>query len=113
MSTDTVPVAGDAVSCGPVWVSPSELCEVRLRGERIRMSVASPASGPGVAGRITKVADLGFVTHYFVRLADRQDALVYRLGDGAMVADRLEEGQQVHLTWDTADARLFPERTDA
>jgi spermidine/putrescine transport system ATP-binding protein len=86
---------------------------VLVRPERIRMSVASPASGPGVAGRITKVADLGFVTHYFVRLADRQDALVYRLGDGAMVADRLEEGQQVHLTWDTADARLFPERMGA
>jgi DNA-binding response OmpR family regulator len=41
MTLDTVPTAGDAINCGPLWVSPTELCEVRLRGEPIRMSVAA------------------------------------------------------------------------
>jgi DNA-binding response OmpR family regulator len=33
------PNAGDAVSCGPLWVSPNEMCEVRVGGHRVPMSV--------------------------------------------------------------------------
>ncbi|MBI4728576.1 MAG: winged helix-turn-helix domain-containing protein [Acidobacteria bacterium] len=30
---------GDAVVCGPLWVSAGEMCEVRVRGRRVAMSV--------------------------------------------------------------------------
>jgi DNA-binding response OmpR family regulator len=29
-----VPTAADEVECGPVWVSPVEMCELRIRGTR-------------------------------------------------------------------------------
>jgi len=81
-----------------------------VRPERIRLSAAPlPDAAPQVAGQITKVANLGFITHYFVRLSDRQDALAYRLNDvEGSAADRLEEGQRVYLWWDDKDARVFP-----
>lgn len=34
-----LPAAGDAVACGPLWVSPHEMCEVRVGGRRVAMSV--------------------------------------------------------------------------
>lgn len=38
---DTAPVlADDAVSCGPIWVSPGEMCEARAGGERVALSGA-------------------------------------------------------------------------
>lgn len=33
------PAAADAVACGPLWVSPGEMCEVRVFGRRVAMSV--------------------------------------------------------------------------
>lgn len=33
------PAASDAVVCGPIWVSPDEMCEVRVRGRRVQMSM--------------------------------------------------------------------------
>jgi DNA-binding response OmpR family regulator len=41
MTVDTVPVAGDAISCGPLWVSPTEFYEVRIHGKPVPMSVPS------------------------------------------------------------------------
>jgi len=29
---------GDAIECGPVWLSPHEMCELRVRGHRVPMS---------------------------------------------------------------------------
>lgn len=40
-SADMVPQASDAVACGPLWVSPQEMCEARVRGERITLSPPS------------------------------------------------------------------------
>lgn len=34
-----LPPAADAVACGPVWVSPDEMCEVRLKGKPVKMSL--------------------------------------------------------------------------
>ena len=34
---------------------------------------------PPLTGQIAKIADLGFISHYFVRLADGQEVLAYRL----------------------------------
>lgn len=34
-----VPVATDAVVCGPVWISPVEMCEVRVHGRPVPMSL--------------------------------------------------------------------------
>ena len=28
----------DALECGPVWLSPHEMCELRVRGNRVQMS---------------------------------------------------------------------------
>ncbi len=36
-----VPQAADAVECGPVWVSPTEMCEVRIRGRPVTMSLTN------------------------------------------------------------------------
>ena len=30
--------SGDVVECGPVWLSPHEMCELRVRGHRVPMS---------------------------------------------------------------------------
>jgi len=80
-----------------------------VRPERIRLSaVAPPDPAMAVSGHVTKIADLGFITHYFVRVSERQDALAYRLNDAERSpGDRINEGQRVHLTWDDKDARLF------
>jgi spermidine/putrescine transport system ATP-binding protein len=81
-----------------------------VRPERTRLSAAPPANPKAaVAGHVAKIADLGFITHYFVRVSDRQDALAYRMNDTERsAADRIEEGQRVYLSWDHNDARLFP-----
>lgn len=39
MTSDLVPSATDAVRCGPVWISPYEMCEIRVRGRPVAMSV--------------------------------------------------------------------------
>ncbi len=83
---------------------------VMVRPERVRLSVTPPpASASQVTGQVAKVANLGFITHYFVRLSEHQDALAYRLNDvegGAEI--RFDEGQQVHVWWEEGDARVFP-----
>jgi spermidine/putrescine transport system ATP-binding protein len=81
---------------------------VLVRPERVRLSTASPAPGAPLSGQIAKIADLGFISHYFVRLADGQEVLAYRLnGVEGGTLDRLEEGQTVYLWWDEQDARAF------
>ena len=92
---------------------------VLVRPERVRLSAVPPA--PPVApltGQIAKIADLGFISHYFGRLVFGQAALGYRDVEGEAM-DRLEEGQRVYLWWDEQDARVFaagarnPDRRDA
>jgi ABC-type Fe3+/spermidine/putrescine transport system ATPase subunit len=87
---------------------------VLVRPECVRLSAVTPAApGAPLTGQIAKIADLGFISHYFVRLADGQEALAYRLNGvegGAM--DRLEEGQRVYLWWDEKDARVFAAGTE-
>jgi DNA-binding response OmpR family regulator len=31
--------ADDAMACGPLWISPEEMCEVRIGGRRVAMSL--------------------------------------------------------------------------
>jgi DNA-binding response OmpR family regulator len=31
--------AADALACGPLWISPGEMCEVRIGGRRVAMSL--------------------------------------------------------------------------
>ena len=87
---------------------------VMIRPERVRLSATPPPDAASlVTGRVSKVANLGFITHYFVRLSDRFDALAYRLNDDAGGAGpRFDEGQEVHLWWDESDARVFPAEAD-
>ena len=82
---------------------------VLVRPESVRLAAAPPAAPAApVSGRVSKIADLGFVSHYFVRLADGQDVLAYRLnGVQGGATDRFEEGQMVYLWWDEQDARVF------
>jgi DNA-binding response OmpR family regulator len=35
----SLPVAADAVVCGPLWVSPGEMCETRIRGQPVALSL--------------------------------------------------------------------------
>jgi two-component system OmpR family response regulator len=37
--TDALPRAKDAVECGPLWISPGEMCELRIRGRPVAMSI--------------------------------------------------------------------------
>ena len=87
---------------------------VLVRPERVRLSAAPPAAPAApLPGQIAKIADLGFISHYFVRLADGQDVLAYRLnGDEGGTTDRLDEGQKVYLWWDARDARVFAAGTE-
>jgi len=82
---------------------------VLVRPECVRLYAAPPAPPAApLSGRIAKIADLGFVSHYFVRLAHGQDVVAYRLnGVEGGTTDRFEEGQMVYLWWDEQDARAF------
>ena len=82
---------------------------VLVRPERVRLSATPPAPpATPLPGQIAKIADLGFISHYFVRLADGQEVLAYRLnGVEGGTRDRFEEGQKVCLWWDERDARVF------
>jgi spermidine/putrescine transport system ATP-binding protein len=82
---------------------------VLVRPECVRLS-AAPGAAPAapLPGQIAKIADLGFISHYFVRLADGQEVLAYRLnGVEGGTMDRFDEGQKVYLWWDEQDARVF------
>jgi two-component system, OmpR family, alkaline phosphatase synthesis response regulator PhoP len=37
-SGQAMPVVSDALSIGPLWISPNEMCEVRIRGKGVHMS---------------------------------------------------------------------------
>jgi spermidine/putrescine transport system ATP-binding protein len=79
-----------------------------VRPECVRLSAAPGAAAAALAGQIARIADLGFISHYFVRLADGQEVLAYRLnGVEGGTADRFDEGQKVYLWWDEQDARVF------
>ncbi|HEV8308213.1 MAG TPA: ABC transporter ATP-binding protein [Methylomirabilota bacterium] len=110
---DRVDVAiGALVSVQGRWSTPLEpgaAVTVLVRPERIRLSSKPPpAGGAIVTGHISKIANLGFVTHYFVRLANDQDVLVYRLNDaGSGMGEALREAQPVYLAWEVEDARVF------
>jgi DNA-binding response OmpR family regulator len=39
VQVEDVPAASDALRCGPLWVSPTEMCEVRIRGRRTPMPI--------------------------------------------------------------------------
>jgi spermidine/putrescine transport system ATP-binding protein len=82
---------------------------VLVRPERVRLSATRPAAPAApLPGQIAKIADLGFISHYFVRLADGQEVLAYRLnGVEGEAMDRIDEGQKVYLWWDEQDARAF------
>ena len=82
---------------------------VLVRPERVRLSATPPAAPAApLPGQIAKIADLGFISHYFVRLADGHEVLAYRLnGVEGEAMDRFDEGQKVYLWWDEQDARAF------
>ena len=84
---------------------------VLVRPERIRLSTARPAAPVApLPGQIAKIADLGFISHYFVRLADGQEVLAYRLN--GVEREAMDEGQTVYLWWDEQDARVFAAGTE-
>ncbi len=87
---------------------------VLVRPECVHLSAVPPAAPAApLSGRITKIADLGFVSHCFVRLADGHEALAYRLnGAESGTTDPLEEGQLVYLWWNEQDARVFATGTE-
>lgn len=39
ITTEEPPAAGDALACGPLWLSPREMCEARVRGRRVPLSL--------------------------------------------------------------------------
>jgi DNA-binding response OmpR family regulator len=39
ITAEDPPAAADALACGPLWMSPAEMCEVRVRGRPVRLSL--------------------------------------------------------------------------
>jgi hypothetical protein len=90
-------------------LAPGAAATVLVRPECVRLAATPPAAPtPSITGRIAKIADVGFLSHCFVRLADGHEVLAYRLNgvEGGTPA-RFEEGQMVYLWWDEQDARVF------
>ena len=81
-----------------------------VRPEKMRLVCDGRPAGNGeIAGTISHVSRLGFVTHYTVRLDGGQDVLCYRLADSVEGdAGSLEEGRRVVLSWREEEARIFP-----
>jgi spermidine/putrescine transport system ATP-binding protein len=113
-----VPGVGSVRAGRAAEVAVGAAAAVLIRPERVRIAAVPPVPDgrPGspsapLAGHIAKIADLGFISHYFIRLADGREVLSYRLNalaDGGAV-DRFEEGQRVYLWWEEQDARAFAE----
>ena len=108
------PASARRAAVDPGGLAMGATAAVLVRPERVRLSAAPPAAPAApLPGQIAKIADLGFISHYFVRLADGQDVLAYRLnGDEGGTTDRLDEGQKVYLWWDARDARVFAAGTE-
>ena len=81
-----------------------------VRPEHIRLAAAPPASNAdALRGTVSKIAHLGFVTHCTVRLPNGAELLAFRLNsvDGRGT-EPIAERQEIFVSWDPADARLFP-----
>ena len=85
---------------GPL--TPGATAQLLVRPEKLRLAPA----GDGLPGTVLRIARMGFVTHFDIRLATGQDVLAYRLPGTTEPA--LAEGQSVAVSWDSADARVFP-----
>jgi spermidine/putrescine transport system ATP-binding protein len=83
-------------------LTPGTAAQLLVRPEKLRLA----PSGEGLQGTILRIARMGFVTHYDVKLATGQDVLAYRLPGSA--EPPLAEGKSVSVSWDGADARVFP-----
>ena len=80
-----------------------------VRPEHIRLASAQPASNAvALRGIVSKIAHLGFVTHCTVRLPNGAELLAFRLNsvDGRGT-EPIAERQDIFVSWDSADARLF------
>jgi ABC-type Fe3+/spermidine/putrescine transport system ATPase subunit len=91
-------------------VTGSERVALLVRPEKMRLAFSGVPAGDGtIVGTLAHVSHLGFVTHFTVRLGQGLDVLCYRLNDrGEAGSEGFEEGRAVTLSWDPADARIFP-----
>jgi spermidine/putrescine transport system ATP-binding protein len=81
-------------------VAPGGAAQLLVRPEKLRLGAA------GLPATVLRIARMGFVLHHDIRLDSGQDLLAYRLpGDPA---PPLAEGQTIHVSWEAADARVFP-----
>jgi spermidine/putrescine transport system ATP-binding protein len=89
--------------------APGSRVAVLVRPERILIGTTAPdGAANAVAGRLEKVAHLGFVTHCSVRLPNGTELLAFRLHDVAGSDARTpREGERVVLSWQAGDARVF------
>ncbi len=80
-----------------------------VRPERMQVTFRAESAPPGsLAGIVSKVAELGSVTQYTVRLDNGQEVLVLRLNrPEADSAPPATEQQRVFVWWSLEDARVF------
>jgi ABC-type Fe3+/spermidine/putrescine transport system ATPase subunit len=69
--------------------------------------LVEPASGDapaanGAAARVEQVIYRGFVTHYYLRLADGREVIAYRQNRTRDEASALRPGDGVHARWDAS-----------
>ncbi|MEZ5844864.1 MAG: ABC transporter ATP-binding protein [Hyphomicrobiaceae bacterium] len=94
-------------------LAPGARVALLIRPEKIRFD-DNPSKGnagaTGLPGCLVHASHLGFLTHYSVRLANGTDLLCYRLSETVTVPPA--QGALLTLTWDEADARIFPAEAD-
>jgi spermidine/putrescine transport system ATP-binding protein len=106
---------GRMPALGAADLAPGSEVAVLVRPERVRLSTQS-AGAPLSAGQgtLVKLAQLGFVTHCTVQMAQGSEVLSYRLNSTDEAGGDLPaEHQPVQLWWDAADAQVYPARAQA
>ena len=105
------PVRGQ--SLGEIAVN--DQVSLLVRPERMVMSGAGPGAAAGaIAAEIVRISNVGFVSHYYLRLGNGQEVLFYRLNDSARSDVRsFAVGAQVEVSWEEENGRVFPERPEA
>jgi spermidine/putrescine transport system ATP-binding protein len=104
-----IPGIGELPAPGAGRLAAGTPAALLVRPERIQVAPAGTSAPPWApSGTVAKVAPLGSVTQYTVRLDNGQEILVLRLSqpEGGS-APAVGQGQRVCVWWSLDDARLF------
>ena len=104
-----VPGLGQMPATGIETLAAGKPVALLVRPERMQITSRAENAPPGsLAGIVSKIAELGSVTQYTIRLDNGQEVLVLRLNrPEAENAPLATEQQGVFVWWPLEDARVF------